>query len=50
MDAKEPIEIYNAAGVLVSKVNEVSTLVNVPVKEKGLFLVKVGTVTRKVVL
>ena len=50
VDAKEPIEIYNAAGVLVSKVNEVSTLVNVPVKEKGLFLVKVGTVTRKVVL
>lgn len=50
VDAKEPIEIYNAAGVLINKVNEASALVNIPVKEKGLFLVKVGTVTRKVVL
>ena len=50
IDANEPIEVYNAAGVLVSRVNEVSTLVNIPVSQKGVFIVKSGSVTRKVVL
>lgn len=50
IDAQEPIEVYNAAGVLVSRVNEVSTLVNIPVSQKGMYIVKVGSVSRKVVL
>ncbi len=50
IDAAEPIEVYNAAGVLVSRVNEVSTLVNIPVNQNGLFIVKSGSESRKVVL
>lgn len=50
VDAKEPIEVYNPAGLLLSRVEEVSTLVNIPVNQKGMFIVKVGSVSRKIIL
>ncbi len=50
IDAKAPIEVYNAAGVLVNKANANETVTSIPVSQKGLYLVKVGAQTRKVVL
>ena len=50
VDASAPVEVYNAAGVLVNRAEAEGTVVNIPVAQKGLYLVKVGATTRKVVL
>ena len=50
IDADAPIEVYTAAGVLVDKVEADKTLTTIPVAQKGLYLVKVGATTKKVVL
>lgn len=50
IDAKAPVEVYNAAGVLVNKTDVNGTVTSIPVTQKGLYLVKVGAETRKVVL
>ena len=50
IDAKAPIEVYNTTGVLVKRVNNNATLINIPMEENGMFIVKSGDVVRKVVL
>lgn len=50
IDANAPIEVYNATGVLVKRVDNNATVVNIPIEENGMFIVKSGDVVRKVVL
>ena len=48
VDATSDIEVYDVAGRLVKMVSPMSTAVTIPVEEKGLYIVKTGTVVRKV--
>ena len=49
IDATAPIEVYTVAGQLIEKVSPNTTVTTIPVKEKGVYIVKTGDVTRKVV-
>lgn len=50
IDPSAPIEVYNANGVLVKRIENNSTLVNIPMEESGLFIVKSGDTVKKVIL
>lgn len=50
IDAESPVEVYNATGVLVKRVENNATMINIPMEENGLFIVKSGDVVKKVVL
>lgn len=49
IDANAPIEVYTTAGTLVNKVEANNTVTTIPVAQKGIYLVKVGATTKKVV-
>lgn len=50
IDAKAPIEIYNTTGTLVKRINNSSTVVNIPMEENGMYIIKSGDVVRKVII
>lgn len=49
IDATASIEVYSAAGQLVNTVVPNTTLTTIPVSDKGIYIVKTGNTTRKVV-
>lgn len=49
IDATTVVEVYNAAGQLINKVAPNATLTTIPVSDKGIYIVKTGKTTRKVV-
>jgi len=50
VDAKSPVEVFNTSGSLIGKAVNGSTVTKISVPVKGIYLVKVGNHTRKVVL
>lgn len=49
IDATTAIEVYDAAGQLIDKVLPKATVTTIPVSDKGVYIVKTGKTTRKVV-
>lgn len=49
IDANAMIEVYNAAGQLINEVTPTAALTTIPVSDKGIYIVKTGMTTRKVI-
>ncbi len=50
IDANQTIEVYNASGAQINSVEPLNTVTNISISEKGIYIVKVGKNTRKVIL
>lgn len=50
VDAASPVSVYSISGELVAFKAPMSNLTTIPIKEKGVYIVKVGNSSRKVVL
>lgn len=50
IDAKEPVEVFTTTGQLVKKENDIRPLIRIPVAQEGVYIVKTGAFTKKIVL
>lgn len=50
LDAKSTIKVYNITGELINTTEPTSTVTTIPVSQTGAYIVKVGTIAKKVVL
>lgn len=50
IDAKEPVEVFTTTGQLVKKEDNIRPLIRIPVAQEGVYIVRTGTFSKKIVL
>lgn len=50
IDAKEAVEVYTTTGQLVKKVDDIRPLIQIPIIQEGIYIIKTGTFTKKIIL